>query len=128
MPHVIIDYSANLEDADIAGLCNALRAATAAQPIFPADGVRVRAHRADHWSITDGAPEHGFVDISVRLREGRALADRKAATQAIFEAAKAHLAPVIAARPVMVSLEMRDIDAELAPKLNTVREWLNSNG
>lgn len=124
MPHVIVDYSANLEDADIGGLCDALRVATAAQPIFPADGVRVRAHRADHWSIADGAPGHGFVDISVRLRAGRALEDRKAATEAIFAAAKAHLAGVIAARPVMVSLEMRDIDADLAPKVNTVRDWI----
>lgn len=124
MPHVIIDYSANLEDADIAGLCDCLRRAAVRLPIFPAAGVRVRAYRADHWSIADGAPEHGFIDISVRLREGRAPEAKREATMAIFEAAKAYLVDVIASRPVMLSLEMRDIDAELAPKLNTVREWI----
>lgn len=125
MPHIEIDYSANLEDTDIARLCDLLRRTAAAQPIFPADGVRVRAHRADHWSIADGAPEHGYLDISVRLREGRAQDAKQAATQALFDAARAHMADALATRPIMLSLEMRDIDAQLAPKVNTVRDWIN---
>ena len=32
------------------------------------------------------------------------------------------LAEVIATTPIMLSLEMRDIDPELSPKLNTIRE------
>ena len=126
MPHIIIDYSGTIPEDAIAGLCDVLRQTAAALPIFPADGVRVRALRADHWSIADGAPEHGYIDISVRLREGRAQADKKAATETLFEAAKAHLADLIAAQPVMLSLEMRNIDAELAPKLNTVRDWIKA--
>ncbi|MEL7114907.1 MAG: 5-carboxymethyl-2-hydroxymuconate isomerase [Pseudomonadota bacterium] len=128
MPHVIVDYSGNMDEALIAGLCDVLRRAAAAQPIFPADGVRVRAIRADHWSIADGDPQHAYVDISVRLREGRARGDKEAATAAIFDAARAHLSEIIATRPIMVSLEMRDIDADLAPKVNTVRDWIKAHG
>lgn len=127
MPHVIIDYSGNLETADISGLCATLRETACGLEIFPADGVRVRAYRADHWAIADGAPEHGFIDISVRLRAGRDAADKVSATDALFAAAKAHLSEVIATRPVMISLEMRDIDPQLSPKLNTVRDWLNTD-
>lgn len=127
MPHISIEYSANLEpDGDIPGLCEALRGAAAALPIFPETGVRVRAFRADHWAIADGDPAHGFVDISVRLREGRAQADKAAATAALFDAAKAHLAPYLAAGPLMLSLEMRDIDAALSPKVNTVKDWIEA--
>ena len=123
MPHVIIEYSANLEpQVDIAGLCEALRASAAAQEIFPEDGVRVRALRAEHYAIADADPDNAFIDISVRLRGGRPLAARKAATAAIFDAARTFLAEVIATTPIMLSLEMRDIDPELSPKLNTIRD------
>ncbi|MDJ0827737.1 MAG: 5-carboxymethyl-2-hydroxymuconate isomerase [Rhodobacter sp.] len=123
MPHVIVEYSANLEvAADISGLCEALRATAAEIEIFPMAGLRVRAIRADHVAIADGDPDYGFVDISVRLRAGRPLAARKAATAALFDAAEAHLSDLLAARPVMLSLEMREIDPDLSPKRNTVRE------
>ena len=129
MPHIMIDYSANLEpDADIAGLCEALRRTAAALEAFPEAGVRVRAFAAAHYAIADGHPENGYIDISVRLREGREPAVKEAAVAALFEAARAHLAGVIATRPVMLSMEMRDIDARLAPKLNTVREWMEKRG
>lgn len=125
MPHIVVEYSANLEaEADLPGLCDALRRSAAAQEIFPLTGVRVRAYRADFWSIADGDPLNGFVDISVRLREGRPLEKRKVATDAIFAAARAHLDDLIQSRPVMLSLEMRDINADLAPKLNTVRDHI----
>ena len=49
---------------------------------------------------------------------------KKAATQAIFDAAEAFLAPVMARRPLALSLEMRDIDPDLSPKTGTIRDYL----
>lgn len=126
MPHLSVDYSPNLEEqADIAGLCEVLRETAAKLDAFPTAGVRVRAFRADHYAVADGDPENGYIDISVRLREGRPQEVKEAATQALFDAVTAHLAGLLATRPVMVSLEMRDIDARLAPKVNTVRDFLD---
>ncbi|MDJ0626993.1 MAG: 5-carboxymethyl-2-hydroxymuconate isomerase [Rhodobacter sp.] len=125
MPHVSIEYSPNLEDAaGIQGLCEALRHTAAGLDIFQMTGIRVRATRVDHYAIADGDPENGFIDISVRLRGGRPLAVRRAAAAALFDAAETHLADLLAARPVMLSLEMRDIDPELSPKRNTVRDHI----
>ncbi|MEM9549715.1 MAG: 5-carboxymethyl-2-hydroxymuconate isomerase [Pseudomonadota bacterium] len=125
MPHIMVDYSPNMEDrTDMGALCETLRRAAAATDVFPLAGIRVRAFRADHVAQADGAAHHGYVDISVRLRAGRDLAVRKAAAEEIFEAARAHLGPVIKAHSVALSLEMRDIDPELAPKTGSVRDHL----
>lgn len=125
MPHFIIDYSANLEDAvDMAGLCEALRVTACGLDVFPSAGVRVRAIAAQHYSIADGNPAHGYIDITVRLRGGRAAAAKKHATQVLFETARAFIAPVMAKQPIALSFEMRDIDPELSPKTGTIRDHL----
>ncbi|MDU9003160.1 5-carboxymethyl-2-hydroxymuconate isomerase [Sedimentitalea todarodis] len=127
MPHLTVDYSANMEDrVDIASFCDVLRRAAIETGILPMPGIRVRAFRADHVSIADGAIEHGYIDISVRLRGGRDLASRKAATQILFDAAKTFLAPVFAQHSVALSFEMRDIDPDLSPKYGTIRDHLAS--
>ena len=125
MPHIAIEYSSNLEEAvDVAALCGCLRQTAVGIEAFPLAGVRVRAFAADHYSIADGNPDHGFIDISVRLRGGRSLDVRKAAVDKIFEAASAFLAPAMATRSIALSLEMRDIDPELSPKTGTIRDHL----
>ncbi|MGD9863437.1 MAG: 5-carboxymethyl-2-hydroxymuconate isomerase [Pseudodonghicola sp.] len=125
MAHLIVDYSPNVEDwVDMAGLCDALRRAAIETGALPMPGVRVRAMRADHVSIADGDPDHGYIDISVRLRGGRDLDTRRAATAYIFAAAESFVAPVMATRSLALSLEMRDIDPELAPKTGSIRDHL----
>ncbi|KUJ73280.1 5-carboxymethyl-2-hydroxymuconate isomerase [Ruegeria marisrubri] len=125
MPHIIVDYSGNIEDrVDMAGLCEALRKAAADTGVFPLAGIRVRAFRADCTAIADGNPAHGYVDISVRLRDGRDLATRKAATALIFSAAEGFLAPAMRSHSIALSMEMRDIDPELSPKTGTIRNHL----
>ena len=128
MPHLILDYSANMEDrTDIAGLCDCLRLAAVETGVFPEAGVRVRAFKADHVSIADGNSNNGYIDISVRLREGRDQDTRVNATQYIFSAAEAYLRPVLESFPVALSMEMRDIDASLSPKVNSIRNFMKEN-
>ena len=125
MTHITIDYSANLEpEVDIAALCDLLRRAAIETGEFPVAGVRVRAFAASHVSIADGNPDHGYIDIGVRLRGGRDLATRERATAHIFAAAEEFLAPVMARRSLALSLEMRDIDPALSPKTGSIRDHL----
>jgi len=128
VPHISFEYSGNLEGVvDIGGLCEALRVAAVGIEAFPMPGVRVRGIRVDHYAIADGAPGHGFVDVSVRLRRGRPHAVKAAAAADIFAAAKAFLAPVMAQRSLALSLEMRDIDPDLSPKTGTIRDHLGES-
>lgn len=125
MPHIIIEYSANIEpDIDMAGFCEQLRQVAAGIDAFPMPGIRVRAFRADHCAIADGNPAHGFIDISIRLRAGRAPNVKIAAVQELFDAAKEYLAPAMQQRSLALSMEMRDIDPELSPKTGTIRDHL----
>mgnify|MGYP001166057377 FL=1 len=125
MPHIQIDYSANLESRlDVAGLCRVLRDAAVATGVLPLAGIRVRALRADHVVIADGNPDHAFLDISIRLRGGRSAQAKADATALIFTAAEAYCAEVMATSSFMLSLEMRDIDPELSPKASSIRNYL----
>jgi len=122
MPHFHIDYSANLEGVlDMAALCEKIRAAAGTIETFPLAGIRVRATRVDHFAIADGDAKHGFIDLSVRLREGRADAVKRDAIAQVFAALKEFAAPAMETHSIALSAEMRDIDAELSPKFGNIR-------
>lgn len=128
MPHFHLEYSANLEDVvDMAALCEAIRAEASLIDTIPMAGIRVRATRVDHVAMADGHPKHGFIDLSVRLREGRADDVKRDAITRIFAALKDFVAPVLATHSIALSAEMRDIDAGLSPKFGTVRDHLEEH-
>ena len=128
MPHFHIDYSANLETVlDIAQLCEVIRAAAAEIDTFPMAGIRVRAMRADHVAIADGAAKHGYIDLSVRLRAGRTEAVKQDAITRVFAALKDFAAPAMATHSIALSAEIRDIDADLSPKFGNIRDHLEDN-
>ena len=125
MPHITLEYSANLENMlDMSALCHVLKDAAAATGVFPPAGIRVRAHAASYAVIADGDPRHGFVDITVRLAAGRDYAAKTRATDAVFEAARAFTADVMASTPFMLSLELREIDPEYSRKTSSIRDYL----
>ena len=125
MAHFHIDYSANLEEIiDMAGLCEAIRHCAASIETFPLAGIRVRAVCVDHVAMADGDQKHGFIDLSVRLREGRSDEVKQQAMATIFEALKAYTAPAMASHSIAISAEMRDIDAALSPKYGTIRDHM----
>lgn len=125
MPHFHIDYSPNLEERlDIQGLCIALRDAAMETGLFPLAGIRIRATPAAHVVMADGNPDHAFLDLSIRLREGRPQEAKERAIQHIFDAAAAFCAPVLESSSFMLSMEMRDIDAALSPKVSSIRQYL----
>ncbi len=128
MPHFQIDYSANLDDVvDMGALCEAIRAVAADIDTFPTAGIRVRASRVDHFAMADGNAKHGFIDLSVRLREGRPDDVKQDAIARIFAALKAFMAPAMETRSVALSAEMRDIDAALSPKFGNVRDHMEDS-
>ncbi len=126
MPHFIIEYSANVENyVDMSAFCEHIRSTAVQIDAFPLPGVRVRAIKAEHYAIADGNSDHGYIDISVRLRGGRTLEVRQAATQELFTAAQEFLNPTMAVHSLALSFEMRNIDPELSPKCGSIRDHLS---
>ena len=125
MPHFQIEYSANIEDlVDISALCDAIRAAAAKVQTFPLAGIRVRAVRVEHFAIADGNPKHGFIDLSIRLREGRRDDVKLDAITVIFAALKEFTAEAMETRSIALSAEMRDIDNVFSAKFGNIRDYI----
>lgn len=128
MPHFQIEYSANIEDVvDISALCDTIRTSAAKVQAFPIAGIRVRAVRVEHFAIADGNPKHGFIDLSIRLREGRPDIVKLDALNVIFSALKNFTANAMETRSIALSAEMRDIDNVLSAKFGNIRDHIKDS-
>jgi 5-carboxymethyl-2-hydroxymuconate isomerase len=122
MPHLVILYTGNLDAAtDMTALCRALADAMltvsdeAGKPVFPTGGTRVLAYPAPHFAVADGGAaglaagqgsDYGFVYLNLRMGRGRSAAVHRQAGQKLEAVAKAHFAPLLARRPVGVTLQI----------------------
>jgi 5-carboxymethyl-2-hydroxymuconate isomerase len=121
MPHFTIQYSANLDSRlDMAEVVEVVRRAAVETGIFPLGGIRVRAIRCEHCAIADGDPHHGFLDMVLRLGEGRDLLSRQVAGEHIFRTLSDHLDPVFASTSLALSFDMQINDKETSWKRNNI--------
>ncbi|MBX4922287.1 MULTISPECIES: 5-carboxymethyl-2-hydroxymuconate Delta-isomerase [Rhizobium] len=128
MPHLTMEYSANLDGrVDIAALCQALLKTVLETGLFEIGAVRVRALRADHYAIADELAENAFVDLNFRIGKGRTAEEKKRTGEGIFAAASEILAPLFETPHFALSLEIREIDAELSWKKNVIHPRLRGN-
>jgi 5-carboxymethyl-2-hydroxymuconate isomerase len=127
MPHFTIEYSANLDKrVDMAKVVEVVRNAAVQTGIFPLGGIRVRTVRCEHYAIADGNPNLGFLDMVLRLGEGRDLATRKKAGEHIFKALSTYLDPVFAQSKFALSFDMQINDKETSWKRNNIHEALKA--
>jgi 5-carboxymethyl-2-hydroxymuconate isomerase len=127
MPHFTLEYSANLDArVDIGKLVEVVRKAAVETGIFPLGGIRVRAIRCEHYAIADGSQHFAFLDMVLRLGEGRDLAIRKKAGEHIFRTLSDHLDPVFAAGKFALSFDMQINDKETSWKRNNIHDVLKA--
>jgi 5-carboxymethyl-2-hydroxymuconate isomerase len=125
MPHFTIEYSANLDKrVDMGNVVELVRKAAVETGIFPLGGIRVRAVRCEHYAIADGSAHFGFLDMVLRLGEGRDLAMRRKAGEYIFKALSAYLDPVFASGKFALSFDMQINGKETSWKRNNIHEAL----
>jgi len=125
MPHMAIEYSANLDArVDMAELCALVSRTILDTGLFELGAIRVRAFRADAYAVADRLPENGFIDMNFRIGRGRSAEEKKRTGETIFAAVSAHLATLFATPHFALSLELREIDAELSWKKNAIHPRL----
>ena len=127
MPHFTLEYSANLDArVDMGKVVETVRKAAVETGIFPLGGIRVRAVRCEHYAIADGNADFAFLDMVLRLGEGRDLATRKKAGEHIFKALSAHLDPVFANGKFALSFDMQINDKDTSWKRNNIHDALKA--
>jgi 5-carboxymethyl-2-hydroxymuconate isomerase len=123
MPHFTIEYSANVDSlVDMDEVVEVVRKAAVETKIFPLGGIRVRAIKCEHYAIADGRANLGFLDMVLRLGEGRDLPTRKKAGEHIFAALSAHLDPVFKESKFALSFDMQINDKETSWKRNNIHD------
>ena len=132
MPHLIIEYSANVaEVADVAELVVAMHDAALATGIAPLDALRTRAVAREHYAIADRDPSNKFIAISARLGAGRSDDEKDTLVEALMSALDEFLGEEQSS--IMLSVEYQEIDPARRANKNNLRTVIaersqNANG
>jgi 5-carboxymethyl-2-hydroxymuconate isomerase len=123
LPHLIIEYSANVEARiELDALLDKLHAVALGTGVFPIGGVRIRAHRVDHYRIADNDPANGFVHATALIGHGRPLDVQQRAGEQLFAALAAHLQLLYERAPLAISLNVQELHPVLNFKKNNLHE------
>jgi 5-carboxymethyl-2-hydroxymuconate isomerase len=121
MPHVIVEYSANLEGGlDAQKLCDDLHQIVIDSGVAEVAAIRTRAKRRDAYRIADGDPKNAFVHVVMRLRTGRSEDVRSKLADALLAATDRNLQRAYTTHAIAITVEMEEIDNITARK-NTIR-------
>lgn len=127
MPHMIVEYSSNIEDeigTDI--LFPKLCDVGVETGVFARSGIRVRGEARPRYHISDGHPENAFVHTILRVGHGREEERLKAAGNKIYTVICDHLAALAETRALNISMEIQEIHPVLTWKKNNTQDWLDS--
>jgi 5-carboxymethyl-2-hydroxymuconate isomerase len=123
MPHLIIEYSANLENKiDILEFVETVHNAALKTGVFELAAVRTRAERREYYAIADSHRDNAFVAIWVRVAPGRPVETRQRLGKEIFDAACEFLQEVYEKTPIGISLEVNEIDNTAAFRKNNLHQ------
>ena len=127
MPHVVVQYTANLDpEANIGALCSMLAEVLVAQRdgkggrVFPIGGTRVLAYPTPHFAVADGAADRAFVYVNARIATGRERALVSAAGEAMMAAVREHFAPIFASRAIGITLQIDEGEPAFDAKHSTL--------
>ena len=122
MPHVICEYSANLEKKiAIDALLETLHSAVMRTGVTELGGLRTRADRRDQYRIADNDPANGFVNVTIRVAKGRPADMRRRIAETVFADARKHLDAVYATSPFVLSVEVQEIDPDFRIHESNIR-------
>ena len=125
MPHLNIEYSANLESQlDIQALVDRIHETALETGVFPLGGVRTRAEARHYYRIANGDPRAGYIHMIVRIGSGREFETRRAAGEKIFQALCDFTEERFNAQPLALSFELHEIPSDMAWRKNNLHDLL----
>lgn len=125
VPHVTIEYSANVGDQhDIDALVAAVHTAALDHGLAAPTALRTRAAERAHYRVATNDERFAFVAILVRIGPGREHAEKQSFIETLLDAAEASLTPTTLA--IAWSIELTEIDATLRINRNHVRSAMEA--
>jgi 5-carboxymethyl-2-hydroxymuconate isomerase len=113
MPHVVVQYTANLEQkVDMRALCREIADTLIAQrdetggALFPPGGTRVLAYPAQAYAVADSRGDYAFCYINIRIAEGRSGPKKQAAGDAVLARVQACFESAFAQGHVGVTIQI----------------------
>jgi len=127
LPHIVIEYSANLE-GELAPmrLVEALHTEALETGVFPLAGLRTRAERRELYLIADGDPDHIFIAVTVRIGQGRDAATRLRIAEVLMAVLERETAEIFPRRGLALSLDVSEIDGTASLKTNNLHQRLKA--
>lgn len=127
MPHIIVEYSANLDGhVAVRRLVDGLHQAALSTGVFPVGGLRTRAERRDVYAIADGDPDNMFVAVVARIGHGRDAETRQRVAQDLMRVLEAETADVFRRHGLGLTVEVQEIDPTASLKTNNLHERIQN--
>tara|TARA_B100001750_G_scaffold87021_1_gene68644 strand:+ start:2317 stop:2706 length:390 start_codon:yes stop_codon:yes gene_type:complete len=123
MPHIFVEYSANLEEhLDVGEVLQSVHGAAASHPSVPLAGLRTRAIRREDYLIANGDSANMFVAVIARLNGDRGQTPLIEVRDLLAEAVRGSLDKVTREQPIAISVEVQPIDAAMRVNENSIRD------
>ncbi|MDI9330719.1 MAG: 5-carboxymethyl-2-hydroxymuconate isomerase [Alphaproteobacteria bacterium] len=137
MPHLVILYTANLENkVDFGPMCRELADTMLAQRdeqgqgVFPLGGTRVFAFPAPHFAVANGQPpegkEMGFVYLNLRMASGRSADVKKTVGDALIGVLHKYVDAAVASDLVGVTLQIDEIPSSFDGRISSLHPYFNT--
>lgn len=115
MPHLIVEYSDNLEGVLLlAPLFEQVHELLIGLALFPTGGIRSRARRIEHYRYADGQRGYAGIHVELKLSAARDPQLRRQIGEQVFELIRAYCAPLRRVRPYLaLSMEVSLLQPEV---------------
>lgn len=125
MAHAIVEWTDNLmaDGFEIRPLLELIaKEMREANRVFPWGGIRIRGIKMTDYVIADDSGEDAFINITVKMGAGRSAEFKKEFFGKLFEAIKAHTAPIFEKRFLALSLYVEEADEAGSFKHNNIHK------
>lgn len=116
MPHVIIEYSANICPAEqFAEITKAAHNVMIRSGLFSTADIKTRSYAAGDFLVGEKGKEGRFIHVIIYLLEGRALQQKQALSESMRDTIKSHVKDID-----QLSVDVRELAKEI------YRKYVNS--
>ena len=123
MPHIVVEYSANLEDhIDVGDLLRSIHAAAASHALVPLAGLRTRAMKREQYVVANGDARNLFVAVIARLNGDRGQESLLEIRDLLMAVCSDSLRQIREEQPLALSVEVQAIDAAMRINDNSIRD------